>query len=138
MKRPIIFLFLVSFFCFSSCEEIVECIINKRPELPDKRLEDGYTNSYYTDELIAEIKNEPHDDDYGYFFDLYGDLPEGLDMIIDYRKVIFEGLPTEKGTYNFTIYLSVDPPEYYDDDSGEYEDSLCSSSSSKSYTIIIH
>jgi len=138
MKQQIIILLIISFFSLLSCEEIVECIINKRPELPNIRLEDGHTNNYYTDEFVAEIKNEPHDDDYGYSFDLYGDLPTGLEMIIDYRKVVFEGLPTEKGTYTFTVFLSVDPPEYYDEDSGEYEDSLCSSSTSKTYTILIH
>jgi len=137
MKRSIIIIILIPFF-FSSCEDIVECIINKRPELPDKRLEDGFTNNYYTKELVAEIKNEPRDDDYEYFFELYDDLPEGLEMIIDYRTIIIEGLPAEKGKYTFTIFLSVDPPEYYDEHSGEYEDSLCSKSTSKAYTLTIH
>ena len=138
MKQPIIILLIISIVSFASCELIVECIINKRPELPDKKLVDGYTNSYYQEELIAEVKNEPHDDDYGYSFSLYDDLPEGLEMIIDYRTIIIKGLPKERGTYHFTFFLSVDPPLFYDEDSGEYEDFLCSNSTSKTYKLVIH
>ena len=104
MKQPIIILLIISIVSFASCELIVECIINKRPELPDKKLVDGYTNSYYQEELIAEVKNEPNDDAYGYSFSLYDDLPEGLEMIIDYRNIIIKGLPTERGVYHFTFF----------------------------------
>ncbi|MDU8886884.1 hypothetical protein RXV94_11985 [Yeosuana sp. MJ-SS3] len=132
----IVFIF-ISFLCLTSCEQIIECIINKSPELPDKVLEVGLVNAYYSDFINAEIKNEPRDDDYGYYFELYGELPEGIEMLVDYRKVYFEGIPVESGSFDFTILLSVDPPLFYDFETDEYEDSLCSYSTTKGYTIRI-
>lgn len=137
MKQISIIFVFISFLCFTGCDEIIECIINKSPELPDKILKVGLVNSYYSDFINAEIKNEPRDDDYDYYFELYGKLPEGIEMTVDYRRVYFEGIPTESGSFNFTIVLSVDPPLYYDDETGDYEDDMCSYSTSKGYTITI-
>jgi len=121
-----------------NCEDIIECVINKRPEIPNKTFAVGYINHFYTDDFKSEIKNEPQDNDYDYYYQIYGDLPEGLEFYTDYRTVIIEGTPLEQGTFNFTIYLDVDPPEYYDEESGQYEDSLCSASTSKEFSIIIN
>ncbi|HMB99595.1 MAG TPA: hypothetical protein VKN14_01015 [Flavobacteriaceae bacterium] len=137
MKQYSILYVFISLFFLTSCQDILDCIINRSPELPDKILETGLVNAFYSDFLNAEINNEPQDDDYDYYFELYGDLPEGIEMFVDYRKVYFEGIPTESGVFTFTIYLSVDPPLYYDYDTDEYEDSLCSYSTSKDYTIRI-
>lgn len=121
-----------------SCEAIIECVINRRPVMPNKIFDEGAVGYFYTDEFTSEIKNEPQDNDYDYFYTFYGDLPEGLEFYTDYRTVIIEGTPIEQGVFEFTIYLDVDPPEYYDEDSGEYEDSLCSSSTSKDFTIVVN
>ena len=134
LKRlPLVFCFL-----FLGCEDIIECIFNKAPEIPDKSFANGYAYHYYSDEFTSEIKNEPEDNNYDYYYDFSGDLPEGLEVYTDYRTFIIEGTPLVQGTFNFTVYLVVDPPEYYDEDSGEYEDSLCSDSTSRDFSITIN
>jgi hypothetical protein len=130
---PLVFCFLVL-----GCEDIVDCIFNKRPEIPNKSFNVGYVNHFYSDEFTSEIKNEPRDDDYDYYYEVSGDLPEGIEIYTDYRTLILEGTPLEQGRFRFTIYLDVDPPEYYDEDTGQYEDSLCSDSTSKEFTITIN
>lgn len=57
-------LFLVSLFVFFSCDSIVECVINKRPEIEDKSFDVGNVNGYYYQKLTSEIKNGTVDDDY--------------------------------------------------------------------------
>lgn len=140
MKRCILFLLLISFFTFTNCENVIDCIINVRPELHDVKLKVGYIDKYYFDKITAEIKNEPNDNSYDYYFDVYGDVPNGIEIIYDYRDIILEGIPTEKGRFTFTVYLDVDPyQEYYYDEYGDiiYDDSLCTDSTSKNYTLVI-
>ena len=120
-----------------SCEIIIECIFNKSPEIPDKEFVVGNIGYYYFDEIVSEIKNEPRDDDYDYFYEFIGDLPEGLEFYTDYRTLTIEGTPQESGVFELTLYLEVDPPEHYDEESGEYEDSMCSTSTSKDFSITI-
>ncbi|WP_298903888.1 hypothetical protein [uncultured Psychroserpens sp.] len=139
MKRLLpLLLFVLSSIMLSSCEDVFDCIINRRPELPNKSFEVGTVESYYYDEFRAEIKNEPRDDDYGYIFEVDDNLPDGLELFVNYRTVSIEGLPTHPGTYTFTVYLFVDPPLSYDYDTDQYDDPLCSDSTSKEYTIIIN
>lgn len=138
MKKHILLLFCLSIIAFTSCEDILECVINRSPELPDKSFTVGYRQQMYYDEFDAEIKNEPRDNIYDYYFELVGDLPDGIDLYIDYRTVSFEGVPQNRGVFEFTLYLDVDPPMYYDEETGDYEDSMCSYSTSKNYTITIN
>ncbi|AUC76104.1 hypothetical protein [Olleya sp. Bg11-27] len=137
MKNTLSLLFFLSIIIFTGCESILECVINRSPELPDKSFTVGYRQQMYYDEFEAQIKNDPHDDSYGYNFELEGTLPEGVSMTIDYRIVRFEGMPQNQGIYDFTIFLYVDPPLSYDEETEDYEDSMCSTSTSKNYTIII-
>ena len=119
----------------------MDCIINVRPELHDVNLKDGRIDYYYFDKITAEIKNEPNDNSYDYYFDVYGDIPAGLDIIYDYREVIFEGIPTESGRFTFRVHLNVDPyDDYYYDEYGDvvYDDKLCTDHTTKDYTLIIH
>ncbi len=138
MKKQLLLLLCCSFFTLYSCEDLFECVINKRPEIHDKTFRDGIVGVYYYEEVTTEIKNEPRDDDYGYFYDIYGDLPEGIQMFANYRTVSFEGTPEISGTFKFTLLLYVDPPLNYDDDTGEYESVMCSDSTSKEFTITIN
>ncbi|WP_323787770.1 hypothetical protein [Psychroserpens sp.] len=138
MKIRIPLLFVLSLFMLTSCDNILECAFNKRPEIHDKTFKDGIIGVYYYEEVTTEINNEPRDNDYGYNYDFYGELPNGLQMVTNYRTVSFEGTPEVAGTFNFTLYLYVDPPLSYDYDSEQYEDSLCSESTSKDFTITIY
>ena len=140
MKQSLPLFILLSFFLFTNCENTLDCIINVRPVLPHKSLEIGLVNRYYSEIITAEIKNEPRDNDYEYYYEISGEIPEGLEVIFDYRDVIIEGTPLKSGRFSFTIYLDVDPPYsyYYDDDGNErYNDDLCSDNTSKRYTIAI-
>ncbi|WP_225035816.1 hypothetical protein [Winogradskyella sp. SM1960] len=137
MKLIKILSFACCFLCFG-CSDIIECIINKRPEIPNTSFDVGYVNNYYYEEFTSEIKNEPNDDAYGYTYEIYGDLPDGLQMFADFRTLSIEGMPIASGTFTFKIYLYIDPPEYYDYDTERYEDSMCAYSDSKEFTIIIN
>ena len=137
MKRLFPLLLVFCLFTFLNCDDFLDCVVNRRPELPDKSFAVGPIGSYYYEEFDAQIKNEPQDNDYGYEFDLDGNLPDGLGMVVNYRTVSIEGTPTTAGTYRFTIFLYVDPPLTYDDENDTYDDPLCSESTSKEYTIII-
>lgn len=140
MKKALPLIILLSFFTFTSCENVIDCIINVRPVLSDNRLAIGSVNEYYSDKIFAEIKNEPRDNTYEYYFDVRGKIPDGLEVNFDYREIFIEGMPTKAGRYTFTVYLDVDPPNgyYYDEDGNErYDDSLCSDSTSRTYTIAI-
>ena len=140
MKKSLLILACIPFFLFTSCENTLDCIINVRPVLIHKTLEIGLVDRYYSDKITAEIKNEPRDNDYAYYFEVEGEIPNGLEVIFDYRDVIIEGTPLESGRFTFTVYLDVDPPYslYYDDFGNErYDDPLCSSGTSKTFTIAI-
>ena len=80
MKRLFSIILLFSFFVTTSCENFFDCIINVRPELPNKTFKRGAMNEFYSDELRAGIKNEPRDEDYDYYFEVYDDLPEGIEI----------------------------------------------------------
>ena len=111
-----------------------------RPELSNKTLSRGSVNQFYSEVIHAEIKNEPQDNAYDYFFDVRGNIPDGVEVIYEYRKVFIEGVPTRSGRYTFTVYLDVDAPNgyYYDEYGNErYDDALCSDSTSEAYTIVV-
>lgn len=138
MKRLFSLLLLIGVFNLLSCEDVLECVINRRPELPDKRFEVGFVNQLYYQEFDAQIKNEPQDNAYGYNFEIEGELPHGVDMNINYRTLSFEGIPQSQGVFEFTLFLNVDPPLNYNDETEQYEDSMCSDSTFKTYTITIN
>ncbi|WP_460219159.1 hypothetical protein [Psychroserpens sp. MEBiC05023] len=139
MKQLFYPLLLLSFFALTGCEDILECTIAGRsPELPNKEFDVGLVNLYYFDEFISEINNEPRDDDYIYDYDIYGDLPDGLTFFTNHRRVTIEGSPQTSGVFEFEVFLYVDPPLYWDDDRQEYDDGMCSTATSKVYTIIIN
>ncbi|MEY8848665.1 hypothetical protein AB9K26_07605 [Psychroserpens sp. XS_ASV72] len=137
MKKQLLSFFLLSLFCFTSCDNVLECVFNKRPEIHDTTFGRGQVGVYYYAEVTTEIKNEANDDDYGYNYELYGDLPDGIQMFVNYRTVSFEGLPEVAGRYTFTLLLYVDPPLVYDEYSNSYQDNMCSHSTSKDFSIVI-
>ncbi|MDY2587616.1 hypothetical protein [Winogradskyella aquimaris] len=131
-----IFKVLPLLLCFMllSCDDVFECMIGRNPSLPNKQFPIGTTEGYYYVDLSAEIKNEPRDNDYDYYFHVEG-LPLGMDYFVNYRTISLEGTPEETGVFEITIYLDVDGPfrNNFDDD----PDLLCNYSTSKSYTLVI-
>lgn len=141
MRKFLSLFFMLTILSFISCQDILECIINRHPELPNKTLELAEVNQFYTESIQAEIKNEPLDDSYIYYFSIDGNLPRGIDFYVDYRTVVFEGVPLVAGSYSFKVRLNVKQESNYLDDcesSLNDCDGLCSESTSKLYTIIVN
>ncbi len=130
-------LILVAVFLSSSCSNVIDCLINVRPELQHRQLEAGYADRYYFDKISAQIKNDPNDNSYDYYFSVSGEVPRGIDVIYDYRDVIFEGVPEETGRFRIRVSLDVDAYEYYDYQTDTYSDGLCTDYTSKVYTLVI-
>lgn len=141
MKK--LFKFSLLFFLFilnTACQDVLECVINRHPELQDKRLKEGHVNAYYFEEINAQINNEPFDDSYYYYFTVSGKLPRGITSSVGYRSVVIEGTPLEPGRFPINIHLSASQTDdYYDDCESQFNDcdGLCSESTSKRYTILI-
>jgi hypothetical protein len=140
LKKTTYLLSILLFFQLTSCQDIIECVINRHPELPNKTLDIGNVGEFYFEEIRAEINNEPSDNRYFYYFSINGEVPEGLDIIFEHRSVYFEGRPQERGYYTFTVDLWVELGDnYYDECENRLNDcdGLCDDSTSKEYTIYI-
>lgn len=97
----------------------------------------AHVSPFYSEYILAEVKNEPNDNDYDYFFSVSGNYPEGLEFVYNHRKVIIEGTPEKVGRYTFRVHLDVDPlTDYWED--AYNEDRLCTDHTSKSYTLIVN
>jgi len=128
-------------FLFFGCQDILECIVNKRPELSDRSLAAAYVNQLYNEKITADIKNEPMDNSYNYYFQIVGELPEGIEYTINYREIILEGKPLVSGSYKFTVKLSAEQKNNYSEDcESNFNDcdGLCEESTSRAYNITVH
>lgn len=141
MKKISSLILLLTLVSLHSCQDILECIINRRPELSNNTLAPAQVDQFYSELISADIKNEPSDDSYNYYFSIDGALPSGIDYYIDYRTVIIEGTPSVSGTYNFTVRLSVEQGYNYAIDCENRLndcDGLCEESTSKAYKIVVN
>ncbi len=134
MKRQLLLL-LLSVLAFSSCDDVLDCVINVRPELHEKSLAVGFVSEYYSEIITAEIKNEPNDDDYDYYFDVTGRLPEGIIVSYNrYREVVLKGIPIESGRFTIEVFLEARPEDdYY----GRINGPMCSDHTSRTYVLTI-
>ncbi|WP_299224198.1 hypothetical protein [uncultured Psychroserpens sp.] len=137
MKQRLLPLLFLSLVMFSGCDDFLECIIDRRPEIHKTTFSDGRVDIYYYHEVTVEIKNETRDNDYDYYFEIGGQLPDGLEMFVNYRTVSFEGTPEVSGTYRFTLFLYVDPL-FNNGGDCDCEEFLCSDSTSREFTITIN
>ncbi|GAA3630561.1 hypothetical protein [Flavivirga jejuensis] len=138
MKQYVFVILLVSFFSFSGCEDVLDCVINVRPELHNKTLAVGLVDAYYSETISAEIKNEANDNDYDYYFDISGRLPEGIDVYYNrHREVVFKGIPKASGSFVIRAYLEV-VPHYNTYGNDRINGRLCSDNTSKTYTLVIN
>ncbi|HPW98625.1 MAG TPA: Ig domain-containing protein [Flavobacterium sp.] len=120
-RNLILLLVLVS---FNSCSELLDCIVRTEPVLPNKTLEIATVGNNYNQYIIAEVKNDSNDDAYFYHFSINGDLPAGINYNISDRRISFYGVPTNPGTFRFTVLLTIDYPNdsYYEDNDGIFID----------------
>lgn len=126
------------FFIVTGCQDLLECVINRKPILSDNTLGPAFVNQEYFEEINAEIQNEPRDNDYFYFFDVIGDLPPGIDVLFDYRDVIIEGVPLERGRYRFTIRLDAEQADNYCENDLNDCDGLCEESTARTYILTVN
>lgn len=141
MKKIFSLFLLLTFLSLISCQDILECIINRHPELSNQPLASAQVDQLYSETITAQIKNEPMDDNYDYYFSIDGELPRGIEYYIEYRAIILEGIPLVSGTYNFTVRLTVEQSYNYSDtceNSLNDCDGLCNESTSKVYTIVVN
>ncbi|MGK0323598.1 MAG: hypothetical protein ACJAR4_001640 [Psychroserpens sp.] len=129
---------LISFTLSNSCKDLIDCVINKGPVLNYKDLNVGTVNEFYSDYISAEIKNEPSDNSYDYYFGVSDNLPVGLEWYVDNRKVVFEGTPLETGNFEFKIELYVEGSEDWDSETDTWDDDLCNDFTSGKFTITIN
>ena len=126
----------------SSCEDslvdllIDDCNSYNYPVITTDALSDGKLDELYSDLVVAEVRNDPHDDqDYHYFFEVSGVLPEGIYWSTDNRRVYFEGTPRKSGLFRFTVevWVEVNQEWWYTEEIPE----LCDDYDSKVFTIFI-
>lgn len=142
MYKKIIFLSVFALvFSLTGCQDILECVINRKPILSDNRLRTGFIHQDYYDQITSEIQNEARDNSYYYHFSVIGDLPPGIDVYFDYRDVIIEGRPLERGRYRFTVTLNVEQAnDYYEDCENNLNDcdGLCEESTARTYILTVN
>ncbi|TPG41548.1 hypothetical protein [Flavobacterium pectinovorum] len=131
-KIILLFFFLLS---FTSCETVSDCIVGIRPNLIAKELTAGIISIKYDDNITYEMLNTKTGE-YGISSISIKDvLPPGINYsIVNNNKINFSGIPTTRGTYEFTISITVRPSTYNDDGT----DDLCGDSTSKKYKIVIN
>lgn len=141
MKKSAHLLLSFILLSFTGCQDILECIINRRPELVNKTLAVAQVDQYYTETITADIKNEPLDDYYSYYFSINGELPRGIEYSIDYRTINLEGIPLDSGSYKFKVRLGAAQYNNYSDACENQLndcDGLCEESTTKEYTIVVY
>lgn len=141
MKTKIYTLILIVFLSiFSGCDALIDCIASASPELSSNSLAAGGVGFGYNDVIISSVKNDSHDNDYGYFFTIEGHLPPGISYTIIGRELRFYGTPTTAGTYTIKVGVKIDPPYNYDDDGFDDSDRIClgNDTTHRNYTFIIN
>jgi len=138
-KFKIQLVLLLSLLFLIGCEKL-GCTIIIKPILPDKTLAIGELGVEYFDKLTASIKHSTNEENYNFYFDISGELPPGIELLVDNcRTLYFEGIPVEKGT--FTFYVSVritDNFQEFDFESWEWDSTeVCNDTTGREYTITI-
>ncbi|ARV08838.1 hypothetical protein BTO05_03980 [Winogradskyella sp. PC-19] len=133
MKSKLYLPLLLSFFVLTSCEEFLECAFDIDPEINENTIASATLGEEYFQIITAEVDNAANDNAFDYFFEIYGDIPEGIDIIYFARRIEFIGRPLETGTFNFRVYLYV---ESFRD--GYFDSSpTCSDDVSKDFSLVV-
>jgi len=103
-----------------------------KPNLHSKALTNGHIGNNYSNFIEADVTNDPNDDDYDYFFSIDENLPPGMTYHEQGQRVYFSGTPTQAGTFNFKVRLTVDTKYNYDNRFCFGDDTI-----TKEFTIVI-
>ncbi len=152
MKVIIAVLILLLAACDKFENHIYDCLNFDGPVFDDTNIPVAVLNEEYFSETTVSIVNDNYDDWYTYEFDFIGELPYGLEFVVDNdrRSIKIIGTPLQVGYYNFKINVKVSEPEspndnqYYENTQIEdpfteepYDDGddLCRSRQSKEFTL---
>ncbi|RNC87030.1 MAG: hypothetical protein ED556_06300 [Winogradskyella sp.] len=134
MKSKTTLFFLLTFFTLSSCDEALECVFGVNPEINESVISSGFLDEPYQQRITAEVDNDANDNSYDYFFEVFGDLPAGIEVLFFPREIRLIGRPEEAGSFDFTVYLSV---ESFQD--GFFDASpTCDDVVSKDFTLFVN
>lgn len=134
MKTTHIFSVLAAFLLLVSCEDALECLFGIRPEINETAITTAFLDEPYEQRITAEVDNDPNDNAYDYFFEVYGDLPAGIDLLFFAREIRIVGTPEEAGNFDFTVFLWV---ERFED--GFYDTSpTCGDEVSRDFTLVVN
>ena len=122
-------LIILTAFMLYGCEELIQCAIINWPHLPDKELKKATQYVLYAERI--EI-GDKWDSFYHVFTIEDSKLPKGITYKTYDRTIIFDGIPTELGTFTFTINL--DSSKTVGDADNE---TTCTESSFRTYTIVV-
>ncbi len=132
VKIIILFFLLISFI---NCETASDCIAGIKPNLISKELDVGAIFQHYNDTLTFEMINANTNDYLISEISVEGNLPPNINYnILNNSTINFSGIPNTKGTYAFTVKITVRPYIYNSDGT----DDMCGNISSKKYKIIIN
>lgn len=119
---------------FTNCETIMDCISRIKPDLLSKELYFGTVDKNYNDSVTFQMIRGNTDDYFISEVSIEGNLPPNIKYIQNNKSVIFSGIPTTPGIYEFTVTITVQPYTYNSDGT----DDLCGDVASKKYKIIIN
>ena len=121
-------------FSFSSCDSVVDCLYGISPNLISKELNACDVYHQYNDNVTFEMLNTNTNDYVISDISFDGNLPPGINYSILDNSINFTGVPDTKGTFEFTIKITVRP--YVPNSDGS--NNMCGDTSSKQYKIIIN
>jgi len=133
MKTLRIIPLILSIIFITSCDEALECALGIDPEINESSVDVAFVNEPYLERITAEVDNIANDNSFDYFFEVIGDLPDGIDLVFFAREVQLRGTPLETGSFDFTVFLYV---ERFED--GYLDVSpTCSDGVSKDFTLFV-
>ena len=130
------FLALTLCACDALIDTALDCIDSDGPEFDKKSLATPILNQEYNDKVTVSIRNEPRDNRFNYTFSHQGELPQGLEANYQTggsRDVFFTGTPTELGTFQYSLFVSVEEPGVPDD----FNSGLCYRNNSITYELTV-
>lgn len=136
MKINNVFKIIVLFFVlitFTNCNSIIDCIAGLRPELIAKDLNPAAIHQNYNENITFEMQ---HGNTTDYFISdvvIKGNLPPHISYNESGNTINFSGVPDTRGTYEFSVEITIEPYTYNEDGSNN----LCTDTASKNYKITV-
>ena len=112
----------------------IDCVIDNHPKFSNTTVRNAILNQVFEDTIKVSIANSYMDNDYGYTFNLEGDLPSGIRYETSFRDITFSGTPTELGGFEFRLSVTAEAIAQYPNDAPE---GLCSNTESQDMVLTV-